>query len=161
MAVTVDGALEIEVVVDLWIKIRNDVKAVNRRVEALLQQVDPVHVNGETVILTSPYEFHRNRLNSDEVRHVVEDAISRLVNRRVQVSCVAREEIAAMVGVSTTVATTSGAPMAPPLGATNVLANGASSPSSADASELTDDERRLQAAKNIFDAEEIGDDEDF
>ena len=160
-AVTVDGALAIEVVVDLWVKIRNDVKAVNRRVEALLQQVDPIHVNGETVILTSPYEFHRNRLNSDEVRHVVEDVISRLVNRRVQVSCIAREEIAAMIGGSTTAATTSVAPMAPPLGATNVLANGASSPSNADASELTDDERRLQAAKNIFDAEEIGDDEDF
>src|SRR5918993_703629 len=159
-AVTVDGALAIEVVVDLWVKIRNDVKAVNRRVEALLQQVDPVHVNGEMVILTSPYEFHRNRLNSDEVRHVVEDVISRLVNRRVQVSCIAREEIAAMIGGSTTAATTSVAPMAPTLGATNVLANGASSPSNADASELTDDERRLQAAKNIFDAEEIGDDED-
>ena len=155
-----DETLAIDMVVDLWVKIRNDVKAVNRRVEALLQQVDPVHVKGETIILTSPYEFHRNRLNSDEVRRVVEDVISRLVNRQVQVTCVDRKEIDTLVG-TTIAASGSSNPAGAAPSDVKTQANGSSALSRDEASDLSDDERRLQAAKNIFDAEEIEDDEDF
>ena len=160
--VSADGALAVSQIVDLWAKIRNDVKAVNRRVEALLQQVDPVHVNGETIVLTSPYEFHRKRLNSDEVRPVVEDVISRLVSRRVLVSCVAREEVDALL--------TRAAP-APVLASPADALSTQSAPvpttivepvtAGDEAALQSDDEIRLQAAKNIFDAEEIDDEDDI
>ena len=179
-----DGPLSLDVIVDLWSKIRADVKSVNRRIDALLQQVDPVTINGNVVVLASPYEFHRNRVNSDEARHVIEDVISRLVHLRVQVSCVTRDEAVAMAGTSRSAPSPPGIPFAAsPEGAstrapeatyattatepvdatlkrdepfdrssTAVTANIMESPSPE--SSIEDDERRIQAVRNIFDAEE-------
>ena len=79
-------------VVELWPKIRADVKAVNRRIEALLQQIDPVSVTSDKLILVSAYEFHRNRVNSDEARLIIEDVVARVLKRKLTVSCVTREE---------------------------------------------------------------------
>ncbi len=184
----VGGPLTLDLIVDLWSKIRADVKSVNRRIEALLQQVDPVTINGNVIVLASPYEFHRNRVNSDEARHVIEDVISRLVQLRVQVSCVTRDEAAALAGTSLPPANipdvtpsvpqddptalepeslrpaadqvledSAFPPAAPADRATVVLASEVvDSPSPA--SSIEDDERRIQAVRNIFDAEEEADD---
>ncbi len=173
------GEITMEMIVELWSKIRADVKAVNRRIEALLQQIDPISVAGTKIFLVSPYEFHRNRMNSDEARIVVEDVISRLVKQRVQVSCVSREE-----GMAMTSTHQSSQPM-PPAGAnppdSAIAAIDHSDPHESTASPdlepnhappgdalLEDgipsrisspevDAQRIQAAKNIFDAEEIDD----
>lgn len=166
--------ITLEMIVELWSKIRADVKAVNRRIEALLQQIDPVTVAGTKVFLVSPYEFHRNRMNSDEARTVVEDVISRLVKQRVQVSCITREEAAAMT-------TTHRSSPAPPSALIPAVAvdlpsppNGSASFSQPETEEepvtsVSDGERpsqissseadaqRISAAKNIFDAEEFND----
>ena len=179
-----DGPLSLDVIVDLWSKIRADVKSVNRRIDALLQQVDPVTINGNVVVLASPYEFHRNRVNSDEARHVIEDVISRLGHLRVQVSCVTRDEAVAMAGTSRPAPSSPGIPLAAspegtstrtpevtyatsaiePVDATlkrdepfdrsstAVTADIMKSPSPE--SSIEDDERRIQAVRNIFDAEE-------
>lgn len=191
-ASSVDGGpLSLEVIVDLWSKIRADVKSVNRRIEALLQQVDPVTINGTAIVLASPYEFHRNRVNSDEARHVIEDVISRLVQRRMQISCVTREEASSLLGttvqpvtnhqddstgvpataqaVSGTAApaTTPGAgspgssPDESPAVVGTVVQSSAPSGGLADSPSVVsspeDDDRRIQAVKNIFDAEEFDD----
>ncbi|MGB3329165.1 MAG: hypothetical protein WBA46_09445, partial [Thermomicrobiales bacterium] len=42
-------------------------------------------------------EFHRNKVNSDEARLIVEDVIQRRLNRRMTVTCVTREEAQAMI----------------------------------------------------------------
>ncbi len=168
------GEITLDTIVDLWSKIRADVKAVNRRIEALLQQIDPVTVVGNKVFLVSPYEFHRNRMNTDEARKVVEDVISRLVNQRVQVTCVTREDALAMTTThrsseAAPAAETSFAPKREEQTAPDVLAatsdsgldgadpvkamvgdEGPSRISSPDA-----DAQRITAAKNIFDAEEF------
>ncbi len=86
-----------EAIVELWPKIRADVKAVNRRIEALLQQVDPVSISSDKLVLMSAYEFHRNRVNSDEARIIIEDVVARLLKRHVNVSCVTREEAQSMI----------------------------------------------------------------
>ncbi|HEV2066469.1 MAG TPA: DNA polymerase III subunit gamma/tau [Thermomicrobiales bacterium] len=162
--------ITLEMIVELWSKIRADVKAVNRRIEALLQQIDPVTVTGTKVFLVSPYEFHRNRMNSDEARTVVEDVISRLVKQRVQVSCITREEAAAM---TTTHRSSEAPPPAvadeppfPPNGSTDLSQSGTEDgplpsisagegPSRISSAEA--DAQRISAAKNIFDAEEFED----
>ncbi len=90
-------AASFEAIIDLWPKIRADVKAVNRRIEALLQQVDPVSITADKLILMSAYEFHRNRVNSDEARIIIEDVVTRLLNRRLAVSCVTREEAQSLI----------------------------------------------------------------
>lgn len=89
--------LSLEQLFELWPKVRADSKAVNRRVEALLQQVNPVAVIGTRIVLVSPYEFHRFRMNNDDVRSIVEDVISRLVHERIQISCVNPEEAKTLV----------------------------------------------------------------
>jgi DNA polymerase-3 subunit gamma/tau len=155
------GNPELVAIIDLWPKIRADVKAVNRRIEALLQQVDPAAINGSQLVLVSPYEFHRNRVNSDDVRRVVEDVISRLLGHQVQVNCMSREDAQRFSSPSTSPApvpeklNSVDEPPAPVSGGQEQQSAGSepSSPS-LDAKGIED---RLTAARNIFDAEEITD----
>jgi DNA polymerase-3 subunit gamma/tau len=90
------GAIGVDVLAEGWPRIRADVKAVSRRIEAILQQIDPVAVNGNQLLLVSPYEFHRNRVNTDEVRMLIEDVILRQFNVKLSVQCLTRAELAAM-----------------------------------------------------------------
>ena len=87
------GELTIEQIADLWPRVRQDVKALNRRIEALLASADPGRVAGETVILAAAYPFHRDKLNTDEVRGVLESVLSRLCGRPLNVTCVLRGEL--------------------------------------------------------------------
>ena len=80
-APVVDGSFDIEQIADLWPNVRADVKALNRRIEALLSEVDPVAISGNQVTLAVPYPFHRDKLNSDDVRETVGGVLSRLVGR--------------------------------------------------------------------------------
>lgn len=155
-----DGLGEI---VDRWMRIRQDVKALNRRVEALLQQADPAAIRGDTIYLVSPYEFHRTKLNSDEARRIVEDVISRHLDRRVQMSCVSRDEADRLHGnapatsKSTRQAQSAAAEVKPngaaPAG--NGSSHAGSGAGAAPVDGDDDDEVTLRAAMNIFDAEPI------
>jgi hypothetical protein len=130
---------------------------VNRRIEALLASVDPVAINGGQVTLAAAYDFHRKRLNEDEVRRVVEEAISRVTGRLLTINCVMRGEEPPQAPIAFAPAAAprpvpSSQPVEPPptLDATN------DEPPDLDDTTSTDrDQQRLQAAKNIFDAEEI------
>jgi hypothetical protein len=154
-----NGGLDLERLVDLWPRVRQDVKAVNRRIEALLSSIDPALVAGDRVTLAAAYEFHRDKLNTDEVRIVVEEAIGRLVGRPVRVACLLHAEVAAPPPTAPTPSTSpieSSAPTAGrpapirPTAEIPVAPESGPSPEDVDA-----DTRLIQAAKNIFDAEEI------
>ncbi len=160
------GSLDVERVADLWPRIRQDVKAINRRIEALLSSVDPTAVHGDHIILVAAYEFHRNRLNADDVRQVVEQAIGRLVGHPVRISCVLRGElpsatlaaVPSAVGPAQNLGNAPDRPEVPSVPFTDPPPHQMSEPSDLPPSDISadDDDRRLQAAKNIFDAEEIG-----
>ncbi|MGI8475348.1 MAG: DNA polymerase III subunit gamma/tau [Thermomicrobiales bacterium] len=141
-APALDGPLSVDQLADLWPRIRGDVKAVNRRVEALLASIDPVAVDGFTVTLASAYDFHRKRMNDGEVRRVVEDAISRIVGSQVTITCVLRSELGEL-GLG------GAEPGKPPQPA------GAPAAPSPQSAAQNADEQRIQAAKNIFDGEEM------
>ena len=132
--------ISVEQIAELWPSVRADVKALNRRIEALLSEVDPVAVSGTQITLAVPYPFHRDKLNSDDVRETVAGVLSRRLNLEVSLICILRSEMA-NGGAQTT---ESLQPRAP---------------ESAIAEVLSDEEERamarLRAAKNIFDAEEI------
>ncbi|MBA3337043.1 MAG: DNA polymerase III subunit gamma/tau [Chloroflexia bacterium] len=150
-----EGQMGVAHLDELWPRLRQDVKAVNRRIEALLSSVDPVAVHGSQITLASAYEFHRNRLNTDEVRTVVEEALARLLGSPVQINCVLRDAplVAAVPSMSTTrPEETVGARSisSPP-----IVNSDAAPETPASVPGLADDARRLQAAKNIFDAEEF------
>ncbi len=149
------GDLTVEQIAELWPRIRLEVKAINRRIEALLSSVDPFAVRGDEVILVSAYAFHRDRLNADDVRAVVEDVMSRIVRRRIRVSCVLRGETPATAPSQPTPLSRQASAPASPTQAHD--GTGERSVRVEDATPALDrrDEERIAAAKNIFDAEEI------
>src|SRR5215207_4440480 len=138
---TEDGAFGIEHIAELWPNVRADVKALNRRVEALLSEVDPVAISGNQITLAVPYPFHRDKLNSDDVRETVGGVLSRLLGKNVSLVCILRSEMAAMAASSNPIKRENPSPSPPDEGL------------SVDEEERA--EIRLRAAMNIFDAEEI------
>ena len=148
------GDFSLDQVIDLWPRIRADVKALDRKAEAIMQQIDPVHVVGSKLTLSSSYEFHRNRMNSDEIRTVVEDVVSRLVGNRVQITCVSREEATSLRSASRP---TPAAVSTPVVTHTAVESRPEVTESPGVESSAVDDETRINAVRNIFDADEIFD----
>ncbi|MBW3634546.1 MAG: hypothetical protein KY456_16125, partial [Chloroflexi bacterium] len=134
---------DVEQIAELWPNIRADVKALNRRVEALLSEVDPVAISGSQITLAVPYPFHRDKLNSDEVRETVGGVISRLLGQPISLVCILRGEM-------TTLSPERTATQAPVESAPHAQ-------TSADPEEEERARVRLRAAMNIFDAEEIPD----
>jgi chromosomal replication initiation ATPase DnaA len=168
----------VEALAEAWPRIRADVKAVSRRIEAILQQVDPVSVNGDKVMLVSPYEFHKNRMNTDEVRQIIEDVIERQFGARVSVQCVTRAELDAMPRAAAAVSAPPPEPHAaapqsapqshrqeerpepyhqpeptPPTTGT-IAANDPAPAETTDPAPVIDTSRQIEAIRNIFDAEE-------
>jgi len=155
------GIITVDLLAELWPQIRQDVKAVNRRIEALLASIDPIRVNGNQIVLAAAYDFHRKRMNEDDVRGVVEDAITRLLGQTVTVQCVMRGDLpselsvnAGAVGDLTQTQTTE--PVQPTQPDAPEVSRNGQTPEQPDVQlEQERDQQRLQAAKNIFDAEEI------
>jgi DNA polymerase-3 subunit gamma/tau len=149
---------------DLWPRIRQDVKALNRRAEALLTEADPARVAGTRITLATPYEFHREKLNSDVVRDLLETVIGRLVGCGVSVEAVltadlpARDALAAAASPATS-AQPSAAPIASSVSTRPVrLVPPNPDEPVQDAPPPTDEDRsradeRLEIARNVFDAD--------
>lgn len=134
----------VDQIAELWPAIRTDVKAVNRRVEALLSEVDPVAVSGNQITFAVPYPFHRDKLNSDDVRETISSVLSRHLGRTVSMVCVLRSELTAPAAA---------APQPPSPASEYGAVSAASDGAATEESERI--QARIQAAKNIFDAEEI------
>jgi DNA polymerase-3 subunit gamma/tau len=183
-AMSADGQGDLDLIVERWDNIRMDVKAINRRTEALLQQADPLHVDGMQLTLVAAYPFHQKRLNDDDTRKVIESVIERQVGKKITVLCVSRDEAQALRPSASPANSAPSAPAeagparatrprepeaAPPPsnpgddddiepGPVETFASShAPQPSSVSTLEL--DEERIKAAINIFDAV-IVDDED-
>jgi DNA polymerase III subunit gamma/tau len=168
------GAIRVDVLAEGWPRIRADVKAVSRRIEAILQQIDPVAVNGNQLILVSPYEFHKNRVNTDEVRQIIEDVIERQYKVRVTVQCMTRNEldslprpVPAPAAAPTSVPTMATPPddiqTQPPVSSESVPVPVFEAPApeqdpapvgTTDPPPVIDTSRQSEAIRNIFDAEE-------
>ncbi|HET9016025.1 MAG TPA: DNA polymerase III subunit gamma/tau [Thermomicrobiaceae bacterium] len=144
---------DLERLVAIWTQIRRDVKAANSRIAALLGSVDPVAIRGDEVVLVSPYEFHRNKLNEEGARRVVEDSVARHLGAGFRITCVAPEE--ARFAASATVVETSVPSAATPSAANGNGAAPAPEPDPPAPVEDDDDEVRLRAARAIFAAEEV------
>ncbi|HEU5431095.1 MAG TPA: DNA polymerase III subunit gamma/tau [Thermomicrobiales bacterium] len=147
-----NAATTVDQLADLWPRVRQDVKAINRRIEALLSSVDPAFVVGAQVTLATPYPFHRDKLNADEVRAVVEQAISRLLGSAVAVSTILRDDVERLRPASPN-GSDDDPPAAPAARPAPPPESEPPPPSTAEPNAI--DAQRLQAAKNIFDADEI------
>jgi DNA polymerase-3 subunit gamma/tau len=145
---TETGDITVDLLHDLWPKIRLDVKARDRRIEALLSSCDPANVTGSSIVLITSYKFHLEKMNEDSARSLVEGVIGRLVNQTVTV----RTEMRG----ATNAPAPNGMAARQPLVAVESAAAVAGSSGKTSAPEPNEEDRTvLEAAKNIFDAEEI------
>jgi len=70
-----------------WNEILESCGAINKSVQAMLRAGRPIGGDGESIVLGFRYDFHRERIEDQKNRAVVEDAIGRVFGQRVRVRC--------------------------------------------------------------------------
>jgi hypothetical protein len=153
----------IEQVVAQWERIRTEVKATDRKAEALLSSTDPAGVSGDSLFVVAAFPFHANMLNEPRMRTIVEDAVEHVIGARLHVRFVLRNDLPAFAPPEPAPAPARLDPPAaepPDAEVETVAANGVreDQPSDSGTDEPADDDL-LRLAKAIFDAEEIEPDE--
>ncbi|MFN8513142.1 MAG: hypothetical protein U0232_06610 [Thermomicrobiales bacterium] len=68
------------------------VRATSRRIEALLASADPLQIDDETLTLVAAYDFHRDGLNKDDTRKVIEEVVAEVLGHPYRVRCVNQED---------------------------------------------------------------------
>lgn len=76
---------------EVWDQILVRVKPVNTSIEALLRAAKPVEFNGDTLTLGVYYRFHKERLEEDKNKQVLERVIGEVLNKPVKVVCILSE----------------------------------------------------------------------
>lgn len=70
---------------DLWNKILDEIRPQSRSVEALLRDCLPVSFDGTILVLQFWYVFHKNKLDQDKNRQIVEATASQIVGSPVKI----------------------------------------------------------------------------
>jgi hypothetical protein len=109
-------------------------------------EIDPVQVSADEITLAAAYDFHRNKVNEDERRSIVEAVIGRRIGRTIRVHCILRSE-----RVATPVAQT-----APEVRAVPAVDLEPASPGAPPDPE-SPDQKVLDAVVRIFDGEILDD----
>ncbi len=134
----------IETVRTMWDQVRANVKARSRRIDALLMSVDPHSMRGDTLVLVSAYPFHKSKLGETDVRRLLEDVLADTLGASLKIETVLAHEPVQADG-------STGEPNA------QVEARPGSPSDSESRTPPSDGGKKiLDAAKNLFDAEEIG-----
>ena len=72
---------------DRWSEIVAAVNEGNRHVGAIVIDCRPVSLEDDTLVLQARSRFHKEKLESDRARTLVEDAIGKLLGRPCRVRC--------------------------------------------------------------------------
>lgn len=71
-----------------WPEILANVKPLNHSIEALLRACRPIKIDGQTLTLEVFYKFHKERLETEKCRQVVEEAASQILGNPIRLSCI-------------------------------------------------------------------------
>jgi len=112
--VTFVSTLTIEQVRDLWPRVRQGVRAINRRIDALLNSVDPHAIGDGTLTLVAVYDFHQKKINEDDTKRALEEVVAQVLGGPYQLLAITRAEIGD-APASAPALTSSPAPAAPPV----------------------------------------------
>jgi DNA polymerase-3 subunit gamma/tau len=80
-------ALTIEVIQDRWSEVLNALRPRNLSLEALMRSCSPVAVEEDVVVLGFEYDFHRGKVEEEQNKRDVEDALSEMVGQHCRVRC--------------------------------------------------------------------------
>ena len=87
------SALTTETLCDRWPEVLNALRPRNLSLEALMRSCRPVAVEGDVVVLGFDYDFHRGKVEEEQNRRDVEEALGGLVGRRYRVRCVLAKDV--------------------------------------------------------------------
>lgn len=73
------GKIKLEQVIDKWKEILEEIKPQNHSLEALLKATKPAGFDGKCLALEVFYKFHKERLEEERYRRMVEGAISKVL----------------------------------------------------------------------------------
>jgi DNA polymerase-3 subunit gamma/tau len=92
-AQAVSGELSLfERVEEVWPNVVRDVRPHNNRLQAMLRDVYPVDVEGNTVVLLAKYAFHKNQIERPKSRQIIENVLSTYLGSAVAVACILHQE---------------------------------------------------------------------
>lgn len=75
-----------------WAEILTQIKPMNHSVEALLKASRPIKVDGTTLILEVFYQFHKERLETEKCRRIVEEVVGTVLGNPLKLKCVLGEK---------------------------------------------------------------------
>ncbi len=83
-----NGHLTLEAVVERWDDLLEEVRPMNHSVSALLRACRPKMVDGEMLTLEVFYPFHKERLETEKCREIIETAASSIFGLSIKIRCV-------------------------------------------------------------------------
>ncbi len=70
-----------------WVRLLHAIRPRNRAVEALLKSCEPLSVHGDVVTLGFYFPFHKEKMDDEQHRQVVEEALAEVSGRVCRVQC--------------------------------------------------------------------------
>jgi len=91
-AIKNEGGDNLKEILEKWDELLAGVKPLNYSVEALLRATRPIKMDGHNLTLEVFYKFHKERLETDRCRLIVEEVASQLLGVPVQLKCILGEK---------------------------------------------------------------------
>lgn len=76
---------------DVWNKILISIKPINMSIEALLRAAKPIGFDGKDLTLGVFYEFHKERLEEEVHKRILEDVVEKIFGLPVRIKCMLTE----------------------------------------------------------------------
>ena len=83
---------KLEEILARWSELLAGVRPMNHSVEALLKAARPVKIDGETLTLEVFYKFHKERLETEKCRSVVEEVAQQVLGAPIKLKCILGEK---------------------------------------------------------------------
>jgi len=85
--------LTVESLKSQWDDLLRALRERNLSLEALMRSCEPVGVDGDVIVLGFAYGLHRGKVETNENKQMVEDALSDLAGRRCRAQCVLLNDV--------------------------------------------------------------------
>jgi len=86
------GIIALDVVRDEWCDILEEIKPRNHSLTAFLKTCQPVGVEGNQIIISCKYSFHKDKLQKAENRLIIEETMENLLKAKVAVKFISQSE---------------------------------------------------------------------
>ncbi len=86
------GVINIEIINNNWKTIVTEVSSVNNSVSALLKMARLAGVDGRSILLEVPFDFHKERLETSKNRTIIEEILSTILEEEMHIKCDVRKQ---------------------------------------------------------------------